>query len=116
MPDTPSSSAGVTDTATGKSLPAGSMHLLIVALDPTDMVRAVGVMSSWLILGGYGFVRIDRNGTAHVQSPIDTVASGRSERIWYAGRPRLDNPPDEPDRLVLDDTLRRTVIQRGAAF
>ena len=84
----PSASAGVRDTRTGVMLPSGAKHVFFVAEDGADIPRSSEVLFKRLVLAGYGFLRIAKDGTTEVRSLIDR-RQRRAERLWYDAEPVL---------------------------
>ena len=70
-------------------LPTGARHLFFVAKDGADIPRYCAVLFQRLVLAGYGFIRIAKDGKIEVRSLIDLAASGRPERLWYDAQPIL---------------------------
>ncbi len=85
----PSSSAGVRNKTTLQMLPTGAKHLFFVVQDGADIPRYCEVLVKRLVLAGYGFTRIAKNGRCELRSLIDLAASGRPEWLWYDAEPIL---------------------------
>ena len=67
----------------------GPKHLFFVAEDGADIPRYCEVLVKRLVLAGYGFNRIAKDGTCELRSLIDLAASGRASRLWYDAHPIL---------------------------
>lgn len=81
----PSSSAGITNVATGKVLkPAGSWHIYILVRDAGDIARCGKALFDRLWLAGYGRMVSSKSGQTLTRSLIDGSV-WQPERLDYAG-------------------------------
>jgi hypothetical protein len=111
----PSCSAGVRDTRTKKMLPTGAKHVSFVAKDGADIPRGCAVAFQRLVLSGYGFIKVYKDGTTKLSSPIDPDASGRPERLWYDAAPVL-LAGRHGAHLELVASLRKELPRPGPRF
>ena len=79
----PSGSSGIVDKRTGWVCPGGGVHLYLVAKDGGDVQAFAKRLHERLILAGWGWVLVAKNGYPLVRSLIDAVASGDPERLVF---------------------------------
>ena len=97
----PSSSSGIRDVRTGFMRPVGAKHIFFIAEDAADIPRYCETLFKRLVLAGFGFPSIFKDGKTEVRSLLDPVASGRPERLWYDATPVLfDNGHGQHLELV----------------
>ena len=96
-------------------LPTGAKHVFFVAEDGADIPRYCEVLFRRLVLAGYGFIRIAKDGTTELRSLIDLAASGRPERLWYDAEPVLfDAGHGQHLELVAEHRQERCGKGRGS--
>ncbi|MER8536060.1 helicase RepA family protein [Mesorhizobium sp. M1005] len=88
----PSSSTGVINSQNGQTTGANSgQHRYIVVTDGSDIAPFADRLFARLVLAGFGFPFITKNGAVSVRTLIDKVATKGPERLWYEADALLDD-------------------------
>ncbi|MER9950216.1 AAA family ATPase [Mesorhizobium sp. M0047] len=88
----PSSSTGVINSQNGLTTGANSgQHRYIFVTDGSDIAPFADRLFARLVLAGFGFPFITKNGAVSVRTLIDKVATKGPERLWYEADALLDD-------------------------
>ena len=102
-----STSAGLTNTATGERFPgSGGMHVFIHVKEAPDIPRATKVLHERCTLAGYGWAIVSKSGQILHRSIADRMV-GTPERLVFEG------PPDVAAPLKQDADMRKPKATDG---
>ncbi|MER9911494.1 helicase RepA family protein [Mesorhizobium sp. M0050] len=88
----PSSSTGVVNSQNGLATGANSgQHRYLFVTDGSDIAAFADRLFARLVLAGFGFPFITKNGAVSVRTLIDKVATKGPERLWYEADAMLDD-------------------------
>ncbi|MER9654403.1 helicase RepA family protein [Mesorhizobium sp. M0152] len=88
----PSSSTGVVNSQNGLTTGANSgQHRYIFVTDGSDIAAFADRLFARLVLAGFGFPFITKNGAVSVRTLIDKIATKGPERLWYEADALLDD-------------------------
>ena len=108
----PSVSTGIVNAASGKSTGENSgQHRYLIALDGADVSDFADRLFDRLLLAGFGFPAIAKNGRVSIKTLIDKAATKGPERLWYEADAIL-----EDSRLAYQPDARRPRVVKAGGF
>ena len=102
-----STSAGLSRTDTGESLPGSKgLHIYVAVKDSADIERFLKTLHERCWLAGFGWLMVGAGGQLLDRSIVDRMV-GAPERLVFEGAPVLDPP------LAQDEASRRPQVSEG---